>query len=115
MVVTATTLLLKSYARVHDWASKGTSLGGRARLSSWLFSLLRCKMSLILPKRLYGVTPGKTMQAEDPLSRQADHEMGIDLDNTNQVLLKPEFFTINALCKGIAYSSLDNLVWISII
>ena len=23
--------------------------------------------------------------------------MGIDLDNTNQVLLKPEFFTINAL------------------
>jgi len=40
---------------------------------------------------------GKTMQAEDPLFRQADHEMGIDLDNTNQVLLKPEFFTINAL------------------
>jgi len=39
----------------------------------------------------------KTMQAEDPLSRRADHEMGIDLDNTNQVLLKPEFFTINAL------------------
>jgi len=27
--------------------------------------------------------PGKTMQAEDLLSRQADHEMGIDLDNTN--------------------------------
>jgi len=41
--------------------------------------------------------PGKTMQAEDPLSRRADHEMGIDLDNTNQVLLKPEFFAINAL------------------
>ena len=37
------------------------------------------------------------MQAEDPLSRRADHEMGIDLDNTNQVLLKPEFFAINAL------------------
>ena len=31
------------------------------------------------------------------MSRQADHEMGIDLDNMNQVLLKPEFFTINAL------------------
>jgi len=56
VVVTATTLLLKWYARVHDWASKGTSLGGRARLSSWLFSLLRCKMSLILPKRLHSVT-----------------------------------------------------------
>ena len=31
------------------------------------------------------------------MSRQADHEMGIDLDNTNQVLLKPEFFAINTL------------------
>jgi len=41
--------------------------------------------------------PGKTMQAEDPLSRQADYEMGTDLNNMNQVLLKPEFFTINAL------------------
>jgi len=40
---------------------------------------------------------GKMMQAKDPLSRQADHEMGIDLDNTNQVLLKPEFFAINVL------------------
>jgi len=40
---------------------------------------------------------GKTMQAKDPLSRRADHEMGTDLDNTNQVLLKPEFFAINAL------------------
>jgi len=40
---------------------------------------------------------GKTMQAKDPLSRRVDHEMGTDLDNTNQVLLKPEFFAINAL------------------
>jgi len=39
----------------------------------------------------------KTMQAKDPLSRRVDHEMGTDLDNTNQVLLKPEFFAINAL------------------
>jgi len=39
----------------------------------------------------------KTMQAEDPLFRRADYEMGIDLDNMNQVLLKPEFFAINAL------------------
>jgi len=37
------------------------------------------------------------MQAENPLSKQADHEMEIDLDNTNQVLLKPKFFAINAL------------------
>jgi len=41
--------------------------------------------------------PEKTMQVENPLSRQADYEMGIDLDNTNQVLLKPEFFAINVL------------------
>ena len=41
--------------------------------------------------------PEKTMQAEDLLSRWADHEIGTDLDNTNQVLLKPEFFAINAL------------------
>ena len=40
---------------------------------------------------------GKTIQVEDPLSRWANHEIGIDLDNTNQVLLKPEFFAINAL------------------
>jgi len=31
------------------------------------------------------------------LSRQVDHEIGTDLDNTNQVLLKPEFFAINTL------------------
>ena len=37
------------------------------------------------------------MQVEDPLSRRADYEMGTDLDNINQVLLKPEFFAINAL------------------
>ena len=55
-VVIATTLLLKLDAQVHDWVSKGTSLKGQARLSSWLFSLLRCKLSLILPKCLYGMT-----------------------------------------------------------
>jgi len=55
-VVTATTLLLKLDAQVYNWASKGTSLEGQAHLSSWLFLLLRCKMSLILPKHLYGIT-----------------------------------------------------------
>jgi len=39
----------------------------------------------------------KMMRVEDPLSQRVDHEMGIDLNNTNQVLLKPEFFAINAL------------------
>jgi len=41
--------------------------------------------------------PEKTMQVEDPLSKQADYEIGIDLNNMNQVLLKSEFFAINAL------------------
>jgi len=40
---------------------------------------------------------GKMMQAEDLLSRRADHEMGTDLDNTNQMLLKSKFFAINIL------------------
>ena len=40
---------------------------------------------------------GKTIQTEDLLSRQADYKMEIDLNNTNQVLLKLEFFAINVL------------------
>ena len=31
------------------------------------------------------------------MSRQADYEMGTVFDNTNQMLLKPEFFAIKAL------------------
>src|SRR6187551_3494369 len=41
--------------------------------------------------------PGKIMQAEDPLSRRPDHEEGVNLDNQDQILLKPEFFAIQAL------------------
>ena len=37
------------------------------------------------------------MQAEDPLSRRPDHEEGVNLDNNNQILLKPEFFAIHAI------------------
>ena len=55
-VVTATTLLLKLDARVYDWAFRGISLESRALLSSQLFWLLGCKLSLILPKHLYGMT-----------------------------------------------------------
>ena len=31
------------------------------------------------------------------MSRQVDYKMGTDLNNINQMLLKPEFFAINAL------------------
>lgn len=48
--------------------------------------------------------PGKTMQAEDPLSRRPDHEEGVNFDNRDQILLKPEhfsnimeYFKVNAL------------------
>ena len=37
------------------------------------------------------------MQAEDPLSRRPDHEEGVHLDNRDQILLKPEFFAIQAI------------------
>ena len=41
--------------------------------------------------------PGKTMRAEDPLSRRPDHEEGVDLDNEDQILLKLEFFAVHAV------------------
>ena len=34
------------------------------------------------------------MQAEDPLSRRPDHEEGVELDNRDQILLKPEHFAV---------------------
>lgn len=37
------------------------------------------------------------MQAEDPLSRRPDHEEGVERNNLDQILLKPEFFTIQAV------------------
>jgi len=53
---------------------------------------------------------GKTMQVENPLFRQVDHEMGTDLDNMNQVLLKPEFFAINVLEANYESPINDNLI-----
>ncbi|KAL7277513.1 hypothetical protein ACG7TL_008434 [Trametes sanguinea] len=41
--------------------------------------------------------PGKTMLTADPLSRRPDHEEGVELDNRDQILLKPEFFAIQAI------------------
>lgn len=39
----------------------------------------------------------KAMQAEDPLSRRSDHEEGVNLDNQDQTLLKPELITIQTI------------------
>src|ERR1700712_2151486 len=41
--------------------------------------------------------PGKTMLNADPLSRRPDHEEGVELDNKDQILLKPEYFAISAI------------------
>ncbi len=37
------------------------------------------------------------MLTADPLSRRPDHEEGVELDNRDQTLLKPEFFAIQAI------------------
>ena len=44
--------------------------------------------------------PGPTMGKADTLSRCADHKEGIEHDNENVVLLKPEYFKVRALCQG---------------
>ena len=49
------------------------------------------------------------MQAEDPLSRQSDYEEGVELDNHNQILLKPEYFT-RLLTIGATDASHDSIV-----
>ena len=37
------------------------------------------------------------MLTVDPLSRRPDHEEGVNFNNENQILLKPEFFAISAI------------------
>ena len=41
--------------------------------------------------------PGKTMLTADPLSRRPDHEEGVNSDNADQILLKPQYFAISAI------------------
>ena len=59
----------------------------------------QARWALYLSRFYYSLhhKPGKTMQAEDPLSRRPDHEEGVNFDNQDKVLLKPEFFAISAL------------------
>jgi len=40
------------------------------------------------------------MEKADTLLRHADHKEGIEHDNENVVLLKPEFFKVCTLCQG---------------
>ncbi|KAJ3551706.1 hypothetical protein NM688_g4551 [Phlebia brevispora] len=43
------------------------------------------------------LNPGKTMQAEDSLSRRSDHEKEVNLNNLDQIVLKLEHFAIMAI------------------
>jgi len=44
--------------------------------------------------------PGPTMGKADALLRHADHKEGIEHDNEDVVLLKPEYFKVRALRQG---------------
>ena len=37
------------------------------------------------------------MLTADPLSRRPDHEEGVNVNNTNKILLRPEFFRVAAI------------------
>ena len=40
------------------------------------------------------------MKKADTLSRQPDHKRGVENNNNNITLLKPEYFQICAMCQG---------------
>jgi len=44
--------------------------------------------------------PGRVNDVADALSRRPDHREGVEKDNTNVVLLKPEYFQVRAIKRG---------------
>ena len=44
--------------------------------------------------------PGPTMGKANALSRRMDHKEGVEHDNENVTLLKPEYFKVHMLCQG---------------
>jgi ribonuclease HI len=60
------------------------------RQARW--SLVLTRFNFIIRHR-----PGKTMVRADPLSRRPDHGEGVDQDNWEQTLLKPEVFAIKSI------------------
>jgi hypothetical protein len=47
-----------------------------------------------------GNKPGASMGKADALSRRPDYKEGVENDNKEVTLLKPEFFAIHALQQG---------------
>jgi len=63
------------------------------RQARWALYLSRFDFNLVHK-------PGPTMGKADALSRRMDYKEGIEHDNENVVLLKPEFFKVCTLCQG---------------
>jgi hypothetical protein len=63
------------------------------RQARWALFLSRFNFHLIHK-------PGSLMKKADTLSRRPDHKRGVENDNKNTTLLKPEYFRIRALRQG---------------
>ena len=63
------------------------------RQARWALYLSRFNFKLIHK-------PGSSMAKADSLSRRPDHKKGVEHDNENVTLLKPEFFKVQAMMQG---------------
>ena len=63
------------------------------RQACWVLYLSRFDFKLIHK-------PGSSMAKADSLSRRPDHKKGVEHDNENVTLLKPEFFKARAMMQG---------------
>jgi hypothetical protein len=63
------------------------------RQARWALYLSRFNFTLVHK-------PGTMMGKADALSRRADHKEGVEHDNENITLLKPEFFRVQAMHRG---------------
>ena len=63
------------------------------RQARWALYLSRFNFKLIHK-------PGSSMATADSLSRRPDHKKGVEHDNENVTLLKPEFFKVRAMDAG---------------
>ena len=63
------------------------------RQAHWALYLSRFDFKLIHK-------PGSSMAKADSLSRRPDHKKGVEHDNENVTLLKPEFFKVRAMMQG---------------
>src|SRR5882757_7645427 len=67
-------------------------------MSSQKLTWWQARWSLLLAEYEFTLhhRPGTSNSKADGLSRRPDHKKGVENDNENRTLLKPEFFRINA-------------------